>query len=394
MPHQRKRHLEQQIRKLSKFWPIIGVLGLRQVGKSTLLRDRLHIENYLTLDDDDTRVEAETSSKTFIARNELHPTVIDEVQKVPKLFDAIKSHVDKKKRPGQWYLSGSVSFSNKIGIRESLTGRIGIMHLYPMTLSELRSYDLKIIEKRDFILWNSIRFKTEDIAQQMQLGGLPVPAFIRDEEMRIQYWKSWVDTTLLRDTQKAYGRNFNPDICMSIVRMLSRALLDGEYPSLDYVKKDKRIAKKYIQALESIFFLRRISIHEYGTGKDYWIFGDSGLAYYLSNQTRGSNITLSLARHFILNEIFSLYEYNGQNLPHLYFKSQRGSIIDLVLGNMPIKIINETVSPTKIGWHERPILGAMKKLNSPIGLIVAPVDYIHLPPKNKGIGIVPWSFWS
>lgn len=48
MPHQGKRHLSFKILELAKLWPAIGVTGARQIGKTTLLRDLLQIENYVT----------------------------------------------------------------------------------------------------------------------------------------------------------------------------------------------------------------------------------------------------------------------------------------------------------------------------------------------------------
>ena len=74
------------------------------------------------------------------------------------------------------------------------------------------------------------------------------------------------------------------------------------------------------------------------------------------------------------------------------FKSARGSVIDLVVERIPIKIINEPVVPENRGWQERPLLGAMEKLSATRGLLVAPVDFVHIP--KEGVGIVPWSFWS
>jgi hypothetical protein len=110
-----------------------------------------------------------------------------------------------------------------------------------------------------------------------------VPAFLRDSKVRLKYWDNWIETTQLRDTQKAYGKGFDPEYCQSLIRMLAKALPEGEYPSLAYVSGDKRKAKRYIAALESIFFLRRFTVHEAGTGNDHWIFGDSGLAYALED---------------------------------------------------------------------------------------------------------------
>jgi predicted AAA+ superfamily ATPase len=119
----------------AKLWPVVGLVGLRQSGKTTLLRDQLSIENFVTLDDDDNLVAALASPKIFLARQQ-SPTIIDEVQKAPKLFDAIKLSVDRQRRPGQFYITGSSQFSSRLGIRESLTGRIGICQLFPLTLAE------------------------------------------------------------------------------------------------------------------------------------------------------------------------------------------------------------------------------------------------------------------
>lgn len=394
MPHQRSRFAENLLKKMATFWPIIGVLGLRQVGKSTLLRDRLKLSNYFTFDDQDIKEEAEISPKAFLARCDGMPTVLDEVQKVPRIFDSLKALVDRKKIPGRWFLSGSVAFSNKVGIRESLTGRIGLLHLYPMCLAELAGQEFLGHSRKEVISQiRSARFTVEALSSQINLGGLPVPAFLRDDQVRQQYWDNWLDTTLNRDAQRAYGKGFDPEYCFSLVRMLAKSLPEGEYPSLHFVNGDKRKAKRYILALQDIFFLRRLTVHESGVGTDHWTFGDSGLAHHLAPQKNGAGALLSMARHFILNEIFCFNEYQGLRLPLRYFKSKRGAVIDLVWGDIPIRIIPESVSSESMGYYERALKGAMKTLASERGILVAPTNQIYLP-KQKGIGIVPWTYWS
>jgi predicted AAA+ superfamily ATPase len=64
---------------------VVGVVGIRQSGKTTMLRDQLQISNYVTLDDDDDLTSAHAAPKVFIARHSL-PLIIDEVQKAPKAF--------------------------------------------------------------------------------------------------------------------------------------------------------------------------------------------------------------------------------------------------------------------------------------------------------------------
>ncbi len=89
MAHLRDRHLIAQLRKSSRFWPVVGVLGLRQAGKSTLLSSLLRLPNHVTLDDQDALEDARLSAKNFLAKLRT-PVAIDEAQKAPALFDAIK----------------------------------------------------------------------------------------------------------------------------------------------------------------------------------------------------------------------------------------------------------------------------------------------------------------
>src|SRR3989338_7871688 len=123
MAHQRPRHLTARITKFAKFWPVVGILGLRQSGKSTLLRDQLKAGQYVTFDEEDIREDAESSVKQFLSKLS-RPVIIDEAQKVPKIFDQIKAEVDKKKIPGDFYVTGSSNFTKHEEISESLTGRI------------------------------------------------------------------------------------------------------------------------------------------------------------------------------------------------------------------------------------------------------------------------------
>jgi hypothetical protein len=78
-----------------------------------------------------------SSRGAFAAALKLPRTALDECQLAERLFPALKERVRKDKRPGQFYLSGSVRFTSKRLIRESLTGRIMTADLFPLTLSEL-----------------------------------------------------------------------------------------------------------------------------------------------------------------------------------------------------------------------------------------------------------------
>jgi predicted AAA+ superfamily ATPase len=395
MPHTRARSAVRWIKKLATFWPAVGILGLRQVGKTTLLREQMGLSQFYTLDDEDTRAHAEASAKVFLAQIKT-PVTLDEVQKIPKLFEALKSSIDRHKRPGQFFLTGSTQFSAKIGIRESLTGRIGMLQLYPMTLREMHSNPtqarLDSVTQIQPLHQEKLVFQTEHVAAAMDRGGMPVPAFLRDAETQEIYWKNWLDTMVYRDVGKVYGRNYDPEITMELLRTMSKTFLQGRHPTYLDFKYSARKLRPYFEAMEMVFLLRRFRPHELATGRDIWLFGDSGLANFLLGNKGTPEKSLTLARHFILNEILAQNEYQGKSLPLIYFKSARGSPIDLVWNGIPIKI-SETFH-SSMGWQTRVLEGAMKKLRSDLGILVAPTDHLDIPKSRKGIAVVPWSFWS
>ena len=141
MPHDRARLVTPTILKKLRFFPIVALQGARQTGKSFLARQILPCElrkiHYLTLDDESLRSAALASARSFlIGYPHAHPLVIDEAQKCPALFDALKLLVDRVRNPGRFILLGSTEFSRLSLIREALTGRMGRVRVFPMTLSE------------------------------------------------------------------------------------------------------------------------------------------------------------------------------------------------------------------------------------------------------------------
>lgn len=394
MPHTRSRFVIAHLRKIAKFWPAVGVLGPRQSGKTTLVNQLLGIPHTLTLDDLETREEASNSPKTLLARYET-PLVIDEVQKAPEIFDAIKLRIDRKKIPGSYYLTGSSAFSAKLGIRESLTGRIGLTHLYPMTLGELHQKEFNPLKSLSSFEPKRPRFTIDTFTQAAWAGGMPVPAFLRQTEQRDLYWRSWLETTIYRDLARFFKRNYEPDLALSLLTKMASIMREGELPTLRHFKQPARQVRAYFLAMQEIFLLRKVSCHPEGIGKEVWILMDSGLAAYLMGNAPGESALLSIARHFLWNEWGTQREYQGKPFERVYYKTAQGSPVDAIFDGIPFRIVASATSVTRqLKWEERPLIGAMKKIGSKAGYLVAPVDSVHLPGKKGGIGILPWSTWS
>ncbi len=375
-----------------KLWPCLGIFGLRQVGKTTLLKKSLPEIPLISLDSEVHLSAAQKSAKTFLARHPC-PLVIDEVQKAPGLFDEIKLQVDHKRVPGQFILTGSSSFQSKDQSRESLTGRLGVLYLYPLTLAEAHQESFSSAHAQTLHSLSS-RFSIQQFTQSLELGGLPVPMFLRSADERKSYWESWAETTVYRDLQRVYGSNYDPEIAFQILYKIGKILTDGELVTIRHFSMDKRKVKKYLEAMERIFVLKRLLCHEAGQGEDAYFFGDTGLASYFMKETLSEGAFLSLVRHKILFEILAGLEYSGNRQQLAYFKSKAGTPVEFVWNDIPIRVMTESkIGSSAFTYHSRPLLGAIQKLKSKSGILVAPVDEIVAEKKNPVV-IVPWGHWS
>ncbi len=216
--------------------------------------------------------------------------------------------------------------------------------------------------------------------------------FLRDEESRRLYWDGWLETTLIRDLARAYGKKYDLDFARLILKETASQLAQGIYPEVSQFSKDSRKVTRYLKAMESIFLLNRIPCHEAGVGRDHWLLGDSGLAAHLLRDKWGTEeATLSLARHVIYNEIAAGHEYQLKRASISYFKSARGEPIDFVIDGLPLKVIVKSSGP--LGWYEKGLLGAIKTLRCARGLIAAPIEKSD-PVRKTGITRVSWLHFS
>ncbi len=136
------RTLEARIVQDLSLYPVVAVMGARQVGKSTLCKRIAAAQGLAacTLDDRDVLVRARETPEALLA--DLGPRAfIDEAQRAPELFLAIKAIVDKDDRAGAYLISGSNQPRVTGAVGDSLLGRAAYRTLRPLTLSELRLSD-------------------------------------------------------------------------------------------------------------------------------------------------------------------------------------------------------------------------------------------------------------
>lgn len=273
MAHLRPRALAPEMKRQLKFWPILTVLGPRQSGKSTFLRELAFNPaniSYVSLDRISAREAATRNPEQFLSQFTQEPIIIDEAHKAPPLFDEIKAEVDENRRPGRFVLTGSVRFSSKLGIRESFTGRSAHLRFDSMTYVETSSEapDLKRLQR------------------YLERGGMPAVCFLRDEAQVKRYWQEWLETTCQRDLMEYSRGRLNADVAYRVIEATSQL----EFPSAAEIaaklKIDARRVTTHLDALEALFLIRRWEPDPTSVGKTLYLPFDCGLAHYFDANLR------------------------------------------------------------------------------------------------------------
>ena len=122
-------------------FPVLGIVGPRQVGKTTLARllsKKINKET-IFLDLENPRdVSKLTDPLLFFENNQDKCIIIDEVQIKKELFPIIRAVIDQKREPGRFILLGSASPELIRDASESLAGRIYYKELTPFTFRKLK----------------------------------------------------------------------------------------------------------------------------------------------------------------------------------------------------------------------------------------------------------------
>lgn len=133
-----KRAIESYIREIENYYPIIAIIGPRQSGKTTLSKKLFSQKKYVNLESGVNRDFAENDPINFLNQYK-SGAIFDEVQNVPDLISELQVIVDEQKVKGQFVLTGSYNFKLLEIISQSLAGRVGIVKLLPLTISELEA---------------------------------------------------------------------------------------------------------------------------------------------------------------------------------------------------------------------------------------------------------------
>ena len=345
------RHILADVQAYLTHFPSLLITGARQVGKSTLAL-QLGIENYVTLDDIATYQSAKADPKGFILSLP-KPVVIDEIQRVPELFVAMKEQIDQDRTAGRFILTGSSSLQGFRDVSDSLAGRIGIIDLYGFNLSEIYGNDFNLID----YLFVGKTFPTttpiKDIAPHLIKGGFPELQSIDNKKTRMLWFSSYIRTYIERDLHDVGNiRNLDSFMRLYLLVALRSANLLNKSDLAKDCQIDGKTLDNYLSILKNTYQVALLKPWFNNEAKRLVkmpkIFMlDTGILCHLLKITSVEDLAQSPQRGaiyetFVLSEIIKANTYANHSVDLSFYRTQDGKEIDFILDNgkslIPIEI--------------------------------------------------------
>lgn len=371
------RHISDYVLNASKTFPVVIITGARQIGKTTLFE---HIANenrkIVSLDNPIIRQNARQDPEKFL-QTYSPPVLIDEIQYAPELFPYIKIFVDKNKKNGSFWLTGSQSFTMMKNITESLAGRAAIIKMSNLSQSEINNEKLSPI---DFDIQKLIkRNKTKnDINVQRIFGNIfkgsyPKVHTEKDIDIRL-FYNSYIDTYISRDLRSIKNIE-NETSFMNFLKIVAcRTATNVNYETLaNEANITAPTAKAWLSILVSSGLVLLIEPYLSNILKRIvkaprMYMTDTGLVTHLMGWEtpevlENSYMSGSIFETYIVNEIYKNYINQGIK-PNLYFyRNNSQEEIDLIVER------NQIMHPIEIKKSANPKnpLKNFKALEGPIG---------------------------
>ncbi len=330
------RDLTSTLRRFAKF-PVVGLFGPRQSGKTTLAKNTFPKHKYLNFEDPEIRDYATRDPRDFLKIHENpHGIILDEFQYVPQILSYIQLESDEKKRPGYFVLTGSQNFLMNQAITQSLAGRIGILTLLPLSIHELSENKLL----------------SENVNELIFRGNYPRP--YTENFTPEEFYPSYIHSYVERDIRQL----INVDNLLTFRKFMQLcAARTGQLLNVSDLAVScsiaQRTVEKWLSILEASYIIYLLAPHHENfnkratkTPKIY--FYDTGLACSLLGIKSVAEFSLSTIRGHLFESLIitDLYKqfYNSGATPKLYFWRDKNGyveidcIVDLGVRLIPIEI--------------------------------------------------------
>ena len=320
-----ERIAKEALLRLASQFPVVGVTGPRQSGKSTLTKATFPKKRYVTFDDRNMRELAASNPQDFIAAFP-DGAIIDEAQKVPDIFEALKFHVDNAQAvPGKFIVTGSSQFRLRGNMTDSMAGRAAFLKLLPFSVRELKTAGILSDNPYDIIF-----------------GGQYPPLYDKEKHFIPDDWyESYIDTYLDLDVRD----QINPGNLSTFKKFIQIcALRSGQLLSMDSIARDVGVSaptvKTWLSILETSFIIHFLEPDTNNLGKNIvktpkLYFVDSGLLGHLLRLASKEELLLSrykgaVVETFAIAELLKQRLNQGKKANLTFFRDDRGFEVDTI----------------------------------------------------------------
>ncbi|NGX35634.1 MAG: hypothetical protein K1000chlam1_00464 [Candidatus Anoxychlamydiales bacterium] len=340
-----QRNIKDKLEHFLKVFPVVFLTGARQTGKTTLAKIFAKKKGYfyVTLDDLSMLKAAKEDPKGFLELLS-KPCIIDEVQRVPELFLAIKQLVDQENVLGQFLLTGSANPLLLPKLGDSLAGRMGILKMFPFSQGELKG------KKENFISWlfsSEIKMKNFNKLEISKLwdivlkGGFPRVIDFKSFEQIDTWIQSYLQTLMdrdIKDLAQIEGIHHFPDL-FKLLASRSSSLLNGADLART-LKISSASVHRYLSLLEAIFIVFReqawFANHSKRIAKSPKVYiCDTGILCYLLKANKEKfksdpSVFGFVFESFVAAELLKIASWMNERIDQYHFR-EGTSEVDIVL---------------------------------------------------------------
>src|SRR6266700_727698 len=328
---------------------IVIINGARQVGKSTLAERVLHEaprRQARFLDDPQTRLAAESDPVGFLDFDGL--MLIDEVQRVPGLWLAIKNIVDRDPRPGRFILTGSARLLALQSLPDALPGRSETIELWPLSQGEIDGKPDGFVDavfSADAVLSvGESPLHRSDYLARIARGGYPTAVQRDAPKRRDRFFSSYLSDIVVRDIKQVADIERAADMRRLITLLAARCggMINTAKLASELTITEPTV-RRYIQILETIYLIQLIPAWSSGATKRVTrapklMFVDSGLASYLQTPRTGEQ-SGGLMENFVMGELARQLTWSETAAALYHYHDRDGHEVDAILEDNSGRVI-------------------------------------------------------
>ena len=359
--------------EILNYFPVLGIVGPRQVGKTTLAKViSKEIERevlYLDLENP-SDLSKLTDPVLFFSNNEDKCIILDEVQRKPDLFPVLRSMIDQNRVAGRFLILGSASPDLIRDSSESLAGRIAYEELCPMNLMEVSG--LKSVEEH----WIS--------------GGYPDAMLAPNNKIRKVWLQNFIQTYVERDLP-LLGLNIDRAIIKKLWTMVAH--INGNVLNMSNLSKSLELTsttiKKYLSFLEQAFLIRQLQPYSVNIKKRLVkspkiYVRDSGILHHLIgiedlNSLSGNPILGNSWESYVVEQIIQI---TGNDYEPYFYRTHEGAECDLVLTKSGIPVYGIEIKYTSSPKITKGLRNAFEDLKTKKNFIITPKSDDYLIDKE------------